>query len=136
MSLAALGEPTSTFLPSKRIVPESSARLPDNALTMVDLPAPLSPINATTSPRWTSKSAASSALTAPKLRVRPRASRIGVEFVAAVTICSFSTEGGVPEADSRRGDPMRDQVRMTPRGLDQRGVALVDGGVDHAQRVT
>jgi hypothetical protein len=46
-----------TGLPSKNSSPESSSRLPVKALTMVDLPAPLSPMSATTSPGYMSKAA-------------------------------------------------------------------------------
>ena len=45
-----LGVAMSTGWPSKSISPESTARLPESALTSVDLPAPLSPMRATTSP--------------------------------------------------------------------------------------
>ena len=53
----------STSFPSNRIVPESTARFPDNAFTNVDFPAPLSPINAVTSPGNTSKSTSFNART-------------------------------------------------------------------------
>ena len=67
-----------TGLPSNSSSPLSTSRLPVIALTIVDFPAPLSPINATTSPASTSKSASIRARTWPKLRERPRASRMGV----------------------------------------------------------
>ena len=44
--------------PRRRSRPRRASRLPVSALTSVDLPAPLSPIRATTSPGLTSKSAA------------------------------------------------------------------------------
>jgi hypothetical protein len=45
--------------------------------TSVDLPAPLSPSNATTSPAFTAKSTSRKASTAPKLLDRPSTARIG-----------------------------------------------------------
>jgi hypothetical protein len=39
-----------TSLPSKEIVPESAVWIPAIVFTSVDLPAPLSPTSATTSP--------------------------------------------------------------------------------------
>jgi hypothetical protein len=61
-----------TGSPSNSSSPLSTSRLPVIALTIVDLPAPLSPINATTSPASTSKSASIKARTWPKLRESPR----------------------------------------------------------------
>ena len=46
-------------------------------LISVDLPAPLSPSSATTSPRWTSRSTPSIAVTAPKRFVAPRIASAG-----------------------------------------------------------
>src|SRR6266704_483942 len=66
-----------TGLPSKNTSPASTARLPVRALTIVDFPAPLSPMSATTSPASMSKDALSSARTCPKLRDSPRASSSG-----------------------------------------------------------
>src|ERR671937_3063279 len=51
--------------------------MPATLLISVDLPAPLSPTSATTSPARTSKSAARSAWTDPKLLEIPRSSRVG-----------------------------------------------------------
>src|SRR6266581_5269823 len=70
-----------TGLPSKNTSPASTARLPVRALTIVDFPAPLSPMSATTSPASMSKDALSSARTCPKLRDSPRASSSGAIWV-------------------------------------------------------
>src|SRR5262252_6544245 len=48
--------------PSKRIVPASGAITPPIIIIRVDLPAPFSPMSATISPRWTSRSTSSSAV--------------------------------------------------------------------------
>ena len=66
------GSSISTGSPSYSIVPESGACTPDSTLTSVDLPAPLSPMRATTSPSFTQKSTSVSALTAPKCLPMPR----------------------------------------------------------------
>src|SRR5829696_5494768 len=65
-SRASCGEANSTLSPSKTISPESGGNTPVMTLIRVDLPAPLSPIRATTSPRRTSKSTPLRACTAPK----------------------------------------------------------------------
>ena len=52
-----------TGLPSIRISPDVGVSVPDRILTSVLLPAPLSPMSATTSPAFTSKLAPDSALT-------------------------------------------------------------------------
>ncbi len=59
-------------MPSKAMVPESAWCTPARTLTRVDLPAPLSPTMATTSPAPTSRSMSVSAFTAPKVLVTPR----------------------------------------------------------------
>ena len=60
------GRSSVTGLPWKSIVPEVGWCTPASTLTSVDLPAPLSPTSATTSPAWTSRSMSVSADTAPK----------------------------------------------------------------------
>src|SRR3954454_4643325 len=55
--------------------------MPDITFTSVDLPAPLSPTRATTSPAPTEKSTVVSACTAPKRSETPRSSRTGVDSV-------------------------------------------------------
>ncbi len=57
-------------------------------LISVDLPAPLSPTSAITSPARTSKSTSVSASTEPKLLRMPRASSIGVAEAVAVGVGS------------------------------------------------
>src|SRR5882757_6845349 len=58
------------------MVPPSCGCTPDRILTSVDLPAPLSPTIATTSPACTSMSTPLSARTAPKRLLMPRSDRI------------------------------------------------------------
>ena len=52
---------------------------PEIDLISVDLPAPLSPTRATTSPGWTSRSTSLSASTGPKLFVKPFSARRGCD---------------------------------------------------------
>ena len=54
-----------TRFPSRRISPLSGTTAPDSALIRVDLPAPLSPMTARTSPGMSSKSASTIARTWP-----------------------------------------------------------------------
>src|SRR6185437_14681778 len=55
--------------------------MPATHLISVDLPAPLSPTSAITSPARTSKSTSDSASTDPKVFVMPRSSRSGVSLI-------------------------------------------------------
>src|SRR4051812_29417063 len=66
-----------TTSPSKRISPESTGWIPAMHLMSVDLPAPLSPTRAMTSPAATRKSTWYSAWTAPNRFETPRSSRTG-----------------------------------------------------------
>src|SRR6476660_8083843 len=73
----SLGPCTVTGLPSNRYVPLSIGWMPAMALTRVDLPAPLSPTSAVTSPGYTWKSTSCRTCTTPKLLLTPRSSRMG-----------------------------------------------------------
>src|SRR5215218_11030438 len=77
-SAASLGPWMLTGCPSKRIPPLSIGWMPAMHLISVDLPAPLSPTRAMTSPGDTWKSTSNSAWTAPKLLETPCSSRTGV----------------------------------------------------------
>ena len=67
-----------TSSPSNRICPLSAGLVPAMTLTRVDLPAPLSPTRATTSPASHSKSTSDRACTAPKRLLTPSSWRSGV----------------------------------------------------------
>src|SRR5712691_611406 len=73
-----------TSLPSKRISPLSAECVPATHLISVDLPAPLSPTSAITSPARTSKSTSDSACTEPNDLVMSRSSRSGFTFTVGV----------------------------------------------------
>src|SRR5215213_1446055 len=75
---ASVGVVIVTSRPSNEIVPESAGWMPAIVLTSVDLPAPLSPTRATTSPGRTSKSTSWSACTGPKLLLTPFSESTGV----------------------------------------------------------
>src|SRR6476661_432407 len=77
--------------------------MPEIALIKVDLPAPLSPTSATTSPCPTSKSTSVSARTAPKLLLTPFSSSRGVFDPAAGSVAVASVTSLLP---LRRG-PLR-----------------------------
>ena len=63
--------------PSKRILPSSAAWMPAIDFTSVDLPAPLSPTRATTSPASTAKSTRSRAWTGPNRLLTPSSASSG-----------------------------------------------------------
>src|SRR5687768_7237875 len=94
---ASLGPWMFTGSPSKRISPLSLGWMPAMHLISVDLPAPLSPTSAMTSPFDTWKSTSNSAWTAPKLLETPTSSRTGV----SVTFVS------PPRLQRIRGRPVR-----------------------------
>src|SRR5436190_19206783 len=102
-----------TGWPSQRIWPSSRGWMPAIVLIIVDLPAPLSPTSAMTSPESTWKSTPASAVTAPKRLKTP-----------------FSSSRGCPLIDSplatrrgRRGAPSRHRWLAADSGLlAQRGV--------------
>src|SRR3954471_3430238 len=82
--VASSGREMCTSRPSHSNVPESAGPAPEIVLINVDLPAPLSPTRATTSPAWTSKSTLPRACTGPKDLLTPRRRSRGVPCVGAV----------------------------------------------------
>src|ERR1700679_3691313 len=76
LSRAACGETNDTLAPSSSISPSSTWNTPEIALIRVDLPAPLSPAKATTSPGCTSSETPASACTPPKCLVALRTVRM------------------------------------------------------------
>src|SRR5215203_5205790 len=98
---ASFGPWICTGWPSKRISPLSNGWIPAMHLISVDLPAPLSPTSAMTSPLDTWKSTSNSAWTAPNLFETPCSSRTGV----SVTISA------PPRPRRIRGRPGRDAPR-------------------------
>src|SRR5436190_24253277 len=91
-----------TSLPSKRISPLSAVCVPAMHLISVDLPAPLSPTSAITSPCRTSKSTSLSAWTEPNDFVTPRSWRRGVSVKARL---SYHTGGGGAPEEAPPPDP-------------------------------
>src|SRR4029079_15228094 len=69
--------------------------MPAMHLMSVDLPAPLSPTSAITSPSRTSKSTSVSACTDPKVFDRPRISRSGVSVTGGLRT-TVEAPGGAP----------------------------------------
>src|SRR5436190_23485228 len=90
-----------TGSPSKRISPLSGLWVPATHLIRVDLPAPLSPTRAMTSPSRTSKSTSVSACTDPNDFEIPRSWRIGV----SLTGLAFPTTKAV-ETPARAPPPV------------------------------
>ena len=74
-SLASLGDLMLTLFPSRKKDPASAEYAPAKTFIKVDLPAPLSPTSAITSPRATSKSASRRACSPPKLLSIPLTTR-------------------------------------------------------------
>src|SRR4051812_31684609 len=122
--------------------------MPDMTFTSVDLPAPLSPTRATTSPAWTEKSTPDSACTAPKRFEMPRSSRTGVVSVMSGDLSCLLADARVgagllvlagadlihrpePILDDRVGDVVlrhRDRLQQHRRNL---AGAVVGLAVDH-----
>src|SRR4051794_12361932 len=74
---ATRGSVKVTGFPSKVTLPLSMLWIPAMHFTRVDLPAPLSPTSAVTSPGYTARSTSRRTWTGPKLLLTPRISRIG-----------------------------------------------------------
>src|SRR5689334_6195160 len=129
---ASSGESIVTSRPSKRISPASGGWTPASALTSVDLPAPLSPTSATTSPGNTVKFAPRSARTRPKLLTMRRASSRGSAMSAP---SRRDGDGGerVGALEQARGDA-GEQRRAAGAGLgDRRRLDVAEarlGGVE------
>src|SRR5919199_3083669 len=87
-----------TDSPSKTISPLSIGLIPATHLISVDLPAPLSPTSAMTSPARTSKSASRSACTEPKLLEIFRSSSVGASgaFTSGVLYHGGGAHGRAP----------------------------------------
>src|SRR6185312_15884622 len=95
--LAVAGLSMTTGAPSNSRRPASGWMVPEMIFTRVDLPAPLSPSSATTSPACTVKSTSRRASTAPKLLDRP----------------SMASTGGLPRA----AGPARETASASGRSL-------------------
>src|SRR5215211_1046489 len=94
-STESFGSLMLTGRPSKRTSPLSAGLMPAIALTSVDLPAPLSPTRATTSPPWSSKFTSSSAFTGPKLLLTPSSAKTAVpELIPSCSSPSRKRAGG------------------------------------------
>src|SRR5262245_53260519 len=114
------------------ISPSSGWCTPEIALIRVDLPAPLSPASASTSPRCSSKPTCSSAVTPPKRLVRPRTERIagslGIAGLAGQLLARLVNQDR-DDDDDTDGDelPERLDVDEDQTVLDHRD----DQGTDH-----
>src|SRR5436190_8578510 len=123
-----------TGFPSKRISPLSGAWMPATTLTRVDLPAPLSPTSAITSPGRTSKSTSASAWTDPNDFEIPRSSKVGV----SVTVPRFLPQrigGGAQEAPPPTVSAALFGLLAELRELADADVALLDELVLEEPRV-
>src|SRR4051794_18613032 len=76
-SFDSAGDEMWVWLPSKKTSPASNGKMPATHLIIVDLPAPLSPTSAVTSPARATRSTPRSACTAPKFLRPPRTSSVG-----------------------------------------------------------
>src|SRR4051794_26612912 len=101
--------------------------MPEIALISVDLPAPLSPTSATTSPAWTSKSTPVSASTAPNRLVTPFTSRSGLSGVAVAAVVTSRSSLLLDSVLGARGlVGRRADVRHLPEAVgDDRRLDLV-----------
>src|SRR5918999_5521937 len=113
---ASLGPWMFTSWPSKRISPLSNGWMPAMHLISVDLPAPLSPTSAMTSPWDTWKSTSNSAWTAPKLLETPTSSRTGVS-VTFVSPPSPTADPGAPRAGRPRDSLLKADLLALGRDL-------------------
>ena len=92
--------------------------MPAIALTSVDLPAPLSPTSATTSPAWTSKFTSESASTGPNLLLTP----LNVSRAPLVLICRSFRVAAQPGAAAAAAAPRARSGQVMPADLHADGV--------------
>src|SRR3954451_23823383 len=121
-----------TGSPLETIEPSSGWCTPEIALIRVDLPAPLSPARASTSPRRSSKPTLSRAVTPPKRLVRSATARIG----ASVGIAHLAGQPLAGLVDQHRHDDDDAHRHELPERLDvdEDEPVLDDGddqGTDH-----
>src|SRR3954468_5690341 len=100
LSRASCGLENWVRLPSSRMSPSSYWKTPEIALMTVDLPAPLSPASATTSPGWMSNETLLRACTPPKCLETLRTERI----VAGSLNLTPSHEAALGLIDQHRND--------------------------------
>src|SRR5674476_1011697 len=128
--IEVLGSGMDTVCPSSSISPASWGCTPARILTSVDLPAPLSPTSATTSPATTSRSTSVRALTDPKDLEMPLIRNTtwpGVWGGGSVGVL-VDVPGVISEPPSVRSVPT-DPPPQTPGG-DRGGPARTHGGSD------
>src|ERR1044072_619664 len=87
--------------------------MPESSLVSVDLPAPLSPTSAVTSPRWRSRSTSDRACTPPKCLLSPRPDRIGS---SATAVTARAAASGSAEGDT--ADPLAELLLGVQPGVD------------------
>src|SRR6266496_4128683 len=137
-SCAACGLGMLTEWPSNWISPSSAGATPAMTLTRVDLPAPLSPTRATTSPSRTSKFTSLSARTAPKRLLIPWSERTGVPVAAGEGSWAVAVMGVILLHMCREREPSdRSRSRLDGASLRQAGGAAgagVRGGADLLHR--
>src|SRR5690348_1772500 len=119
LSRASCGLENAVFLPSSRISPPSYWKTPEIALITVDLPAPLSPAKATTSPGWTSSETLFSACTAPKCFETLRTERMGAWLIGvSLNLAASAHETALGLVDQDRDDDDRADGDELPERLD------------------
>src|SRR5271155_4897892 len=114
LSRASCGEEKETRRWSSSISPLSSWKTPETALIRVDLPAPLSPAKATTSPGCTSRETPASACTPPKCLVALRTVRIGARSLNLTP----SQKPALRLVDEHGNDDHRTHCNELPERLD------------------
>src|SRR4030042_423582 len=117
----------STSLPSRNTWPLDGEIAPEKILIRVDLPAPLSPSSATTSPRGSLKVTLSRASTPPYILVTLRPSRM--MSVSAIRQCLHERRAG------RHSTPGRTFSFAFPRGLLGVGLPFDRHGGPHGGEV-
>src|SRR5919106_2133577 len=108
-ALASAGLLKPTVRPSNQMRPLLGSSEPETILIKVDLPAPLSPSSASTSPARTSKLTSSSAVTGPKCLDRPSSRSSGAGLAPDASFIELT-----PGANHGPGGPVESQVADDP----------------------
>src|ERR1035437_5812886 len=100
--------------PPVRTLPARAGSWPHAAARRVDLPDPLRPISATTSPARSSRSMPHSTVRRPRLTTSARA--LSRDWLWPLTVTDLTTRAGVALASTRRIGPERRRASRTDRG--------------------
>src|SRR5256885_3638381 len=101
-----------TSWPASAMRPALAASSPESMLTRVDLPAPLVPITAWTSPSCRSRSTPPTAVSPPKRRVRPRTESSAASAMSGLLVVDLVVHSSALPCKARQPDQPHQSFRQ------------------------